>query len=101
VAVSAGKSMMGHLLAAAAGVAFASTVLAVQRDVVPPTTNLSNPDPSCDLDLVRDRPRPMAVRAALSNAFAFGGQNSSVLVRKYDPRTYDVRTHDVPPRRSA
>jgi 3-oxoacyl-(acyl-carrier-protein) synthase len=55
----------------------------VQQDVVPPTTNLLHPDPACDLDVVRDVARPTRVRAAITNAFAFGGQNSCVAVRKW------------------
>jgi 3-oxoacyl-[acyl-carrier-protein] synthase II len=82
LAVSSVKPMMGHLLAAAAGVAFASTVLAVERDVVPPTMNLRDPDPACDLDHVPLEARRMRVRAALNNAFAFGGQNAVLVVRK-------------------
>jgi 3-oxoacyl-[acyl-carrier-protein] synthase II len=83
VAVSSSKSMMGHLLAAAAGVAFAGTVLAVRDDVVPPTTNVTQPDPACALDLVVGASRRTTVRAALTNGLAFGGQNSCVAVAKH------------------
>ena len=91
VAISSSKSMMGHLLSGAAGVAFATTVLAVERDVVPPTTNLHHPDPACvledeglaGLDFVPNAARETPVRAALVNAFAFGGQNACVALRKW------------------
>lgn len=85
VAVTSGKSTMGHLLAAAGAVAFAGAVLAVARDEVPPTANLvpEEVDPSCALDHVTGAPRRMPVRAALVNALAFGGHNATILLRKY------------------
>jgi 3-oxoacyl-[acyl-carrier-protein] synthase II len=91
VAVSSGKSMMGHLLSGAAGAAFTASVLACERDVVPPTTNLTDPDPDCTLadgafpglDFVAGAARRGPVRAVLNSAFAFGGQNSVVAVRKW------------------
>jgi 3-oxoacyl-[acyl-carrier-protein] synthase II len=84
LAVSALKGGLGHLLSGAGGVAFACTALAVARDMVPPTANLTEPDASCDLDFVPGRGRAQRVRAAINNAFAFGGQNSTIVLRKYD-----------------
>jgi 3-oxoacyl-[acyl-carrier-protein] synthase II len=85
LAVSSLKSMMGHLLAAAGATTCAATALAVERDVIPPTTNLDDPDPACALDHVRGTARRATVRAAMTNAFAFGGHNASVVVRKVRP----------------
>jgi len=83
LAVSALKGGLGHLLSGAGGVAFVCTALAVQRGQVPPTVNLTEPDPACDLDLVPGRGRRQRVRAGLNNAFAFGGQNSCVALRAF------------------
>lgn len=85
VAVSSGKGALGHLLSAAAGVAFCCCVLAVRDGAVPPTANLSEPDRACDLDLVPDPGRRRPVGAALNNSFAFGGQNACLVVRRYEP----------------
>jgi 3-oxoacyl-[acyl-carrier-protein] synthase II len=83
LAVPGLKSMLGHLLAASAAVAFASSVLSVERDVVPPTSTLREPDPACDLDHVPGKAQRRTVRAAVVNAFAFGGSNACVAVRKW------------------
>ncbi len=77
------KSMLGHMLSASAAVAFASTVLSVERDLVPPTATLREPDPLCDLDHVAGVGRRLEVRAALVNAFAFGGNNAVLALRKW------------------
>ena len=82
VAVSSGKSVMGHLLAAAGAVSFASAVLSIARDVVPPTANLDDVDPACTLDHVVGGPRRMRVGGALVNALAFGGHNATIALRK-------------------
>ena len=79
IAVSASKSLVGHLLGAAAALAAVTCVLAIRDDVVPPTINLDDPDPDCDLDYVPHTARQMPVRAAIANGFGFGGQNASVL----------------------
>jgi 3-oxoacyl-[acyl-carrier-protein] synthase II len=84
LAVSSTKSMTGHLLGAAGGVEAAFTALTIARGVMPPTINLENPDPDCDLDYVPNQARPGVVRAALSNSFGFGGTNAAVLFRKYE-----------------
>lgn len=81
LAISATKSQLGHLLGAASAVALAATVLAMQHGLVPPTINLDNPDPDCDLDYVPHAARPLEIRAAVSNACGFGGQNSVVVIR--------------------
>lgn len=83
IPVSSSKSMIGHLLAAAGGPEFIYTVLSVSRDEIHPTINLANPDPKCDLDYVPNVKRSKPVRAALSNSFGFGGQNASIVVKKY------------------
>lgn len=80
--MSSTKSMTGHMLGAAGGVEAVATVLAVARDLVPPTINLDNPDPGIDLDCVPHQARPATVRAALSNSFGFGGTNASLIFRK-------------------
>ena len=79
VAISSSKSMIGHLLGAAGAVEGIFTVLAVAKNIAPPTINLDNPDPECDLDYVPHKPRAMPIRAALSNSFGFGGTNGSLI----------------------
>jgi 3-oxoacyl-[acyl-carrier-protein] synthase II len=71
--------MTGHLLGAAGGVEAVFTVLALQEQIAPPTANLFNQDPACDLDYVPNEARRMPMRAALSNSFGFGGTNGSLL----------------------
>jgi 3-oxoacyl-[acyl-carrier-protein] synthase II len=83
VSISSSKSMIGHLMAAAGGPEFIYTVLSVKRDKIHPTINLRNPDPKCDLDYVPNRKKEKHIRAALSNSFGFGGQNATVVVKKY------------------
>ncbi|MEZ0093517.1 beta-ketoacyl synthase [Streptacidiphilus sp. EB129] len=78
-AVSSTKGATGHLLGAAGAVEAVACVLAVARGAVPPTVNLEQPDPACALDHVRGSARLLTVRAALSNSFAFGGHNVSLL----------------------
>jgi 3-oxoacyl-[acyl-carrier-protein] synthase II len=80
--VSSTKSVTGHLLGAAGGVEAIFSVLAVHEGVVPATINLDNPDEGCDLDYVPKTSRRVAVRAALSNSFGFGGTNAALLFRK-------------------
>jgi 3-oxoacyl-[acyl-carrier-protein] synthase II len=75
------KSMTGHLLGAAGGLEAVITALTLARGVVPPTINLENPDPQCDLDFVPHRARALHARAALSNSFGFGGHNVALLMK--------------------
>jgi len=83
VAVSSTKSMHGHLLGAAGAIEGIAAVLAVARDIVPPTINLEHPDPACRLDYVPNVARKMTVRAAMSNAFGFGGHNTVLVFGKH------------------
>jgi len=84
LAISSTKSMTGHLLGAAAGIEAVFTVLAIRDQVAPPTANLVDIDPQCDLDFVPRVARPMPIRAALSNSFGFGGTNATIALRKVD-----------------
>jgi 3-oxoacyl-[acyl-carrier-protein] synthase II len=84
VAISANKSMIGHLLGAAGAISAVACVLAIRDGVVPPTINLDHPDPECDLDYVPHVARRMPVRAAMVNGFGFGGQNASTIFRRVE-----------------
>ncbi|MDQ0215671.1 3-oxoacyl-[acyl-carrier-protein] synthase II [Oikeobacillus pervagus] len=84
LAVSSTKSMTGHLLGAAGGLEAIFSVLAIQNNIIPPTINLQNPDPDCDLDYVANKAREQQVRIAMSNSLGFGGHNATVVFRKYD-----------------
>jgi len=82
LAVSSTKSMTGHLLGAAGGIEAVFSVLAIRDQVAPPTINLHNQDPLCDLDYVPNTARQMKIDVALSNSFGFGGTNGSLVFRK-------------------
>jgi 3-oxoacyl-[acyl-carrier-protein] synthase II len=82
LAVNSTKSMTGHLLGAAGGVEAIFTTLAIHHQVSPPTTNLLDPDPQCDLDYVPNTARDMKIDVALSNSFGFGGTNGTLVFRK-------------------
>ncbi len=75
--------MMGHLIAAAGSVEAIVCLLAIRDGVMPPTINLDNPDPECDLDYIPHEPREKAVDVALSNSFGFGGQNITLILRRF------------------
>lgn len=83
LAISSTKSMTGHLIGAAGGLEFIISVLVVENDVVPPTINLENPDPECDLDYVPNQARQIKVNAAISNSLGFGGHNATLAVKKF------------------
>jgi 3-oxoacyl-[acyl-carrier-protein] synthase II len=83
VAVSSTKSMTGHLLGAAGGVEAIVAVLSIDNNIIPPTINLDNPDPECDLDYVPLQARKMTVNYALTNSFGFGGTNACLLFKKF------------------
>src|SRR5436190_184347 len=82
IAVSSTKSMIGHLLGAAGGVEAIFSVLAIRDQVAPPTANLFNQDPACDLDYVPNAARRMPLRTALSNSFGFGGTNGTLIFKR-------------------
>ena len=83
IAISSTKSMTGHLLGAAGGVEAAVCALAIRHGIVPPTLNLENPDPDCDLDYVPNQARKMTVNVAISNNLGFGGHNASLVFKAF------------------
>jgi 3-oxoacyl-[acyl-carrier-protein] synthase II len=84
VAISSTKSMTGHLLGAAGGIEAVIVTLSIYKYIIPPTINLDNPDPECDLDYVPYTSRKMAVNYALTNSFGFGGTNACLLFKKFE-----------------
>ena len=83
LAVSSTKSMTGHLLGAAGAIEAIATVLALQTGILPPTMNLENPDPECDLDFIPNKPREQQVDIAVSNSFGFGGHNATLVFKRW------------------
>ncbi|MEM9447217.1 MAG: beta-ketoacyl-ACP synthase II [Cyanobacteria bacterium P01_E01_bin.6] len=83
LAVSSTKSMTGHLLGGSGGIEAVATVMAIANDQVPPTINLENPDPACDLDYIPNVSRELTVNVGLSNSFGFGGHNVTLAFQKY------------------
>ena len=84
LAVSSTKSMIGHMLGGAGGVESVFLALTLYHQVMPPTINLDNPDPDCDLDYVANQAREGRIRAALSNSFGFGGTNAVILMKRFE-----------------
>lgn len=84
LAVSSTKSMTGHLLGATGGVEAIATAFALRDQILPPTINLENPDPECDLDYVPNEARKAKVNVALSNTFGFGGHNATIILTRYE-----------------
>lgn len=84
LAVSSTKSMTGHTLGAAGSIEAIFTILSIYHGVVPPTINLENPDPACDLDYVPNQARKMDIRYALTNSFGFGGTNATLIFKKFE-----------------
>jgi 3-oxoacyl-[acyl-carrier-protein] synthase II len=84
IPISASKSMLGHLLGAAGSIEAVVTVLAMNKGIIPPTINLTNPDPECDLDYVPNKARSARIKIAESNSFGFGGHNSVLIFREFE-----------------
>ena len=83
IPTSSTKSMLGHLIGAAGAIEAAISIMAIQNGLIPPTINLTHPDPECDLDYVPGATRQVKITTALSNAFGFGGHNSALIFRRY------------------
>ncbi len=84
LSVSSTKGAIGHLMGASGGVEMVAVVMAINHNLAPPTINLDNPDPECDLDYVPNQPKDMKIDVALSNSFGFGGHNACVCVRRFN-----------------
>ncbi|MGG0726658.1 beta-ketoacyl-ACP synthase II [Bacillus paramycoides] len=84
IPVTANKSMLGHMLGAAGGVEAIALAMSLKEGIIPPTINLGNPDPLCDLDYVPSIARQAKINTGLSNSFGFGGHNAAIVLRKYE-----------------
>ncbi|MCI5135736.1 MAG: beta-ketoacyl-[acyl-carrier-protein] synthase II [Candidatus Electrothrix sp. AW2] len=84
LAISSTKSMTGHMLGGAGGIEAAFTALTLRHQCIPPTVNLENPDPNCDLDYVPNTARETRIRTAMSNSFGFGGTNGVIIMKQFN-----------------
>ena len=84
VPASSVKSMLGHLIGAAGAAELITSVLTIRDNIVPPTTNLNDPDPELDLDYVPNKPRKMQVNTVMKESFGFGGQNNVVIIKRFE-----------------
>ncbi|MEM9410867.1 MAG: beta-ketoacyl-ACP synthase II [Planctomycetota bacterium] len=84
VSISSTKSQVGHSLGASGGVELIFAIKAIQNNLIPPTINLENPDPDCDLDYTPNQPRERETKIAMSNSFGFGGHNASIVVKQFE-----------------
>jgi len=84
LAISSTKSMTGHMLGGAGGIESVFMALSIKNQIIPPTINLENPDPECDLDYVPNTARETPIRAAISNSFGFGGTNAVLVMKKFE-----------------
>ncbi|MEP9410477.1 MAG: beta-ketoacyl-ACP synthase II [Candidatus Brocadia sp.] len=84
IPISSTKSMTGHLMGAASAVELITCILAIKNGMLPPTINLEHPDPECDLDYIANRARKKEITTALSNSFGFGGNNSTIVIKKFN-----------------
>ena len=87
LAISSTKSVHAHLLGAAGAMEAAASIMAIDRGVAPPTINLEDQDPQCDLDYVANKPRRRDIGVAISNSFGFGGHNATLVLRRVDGST--------------
>jgi 3-oxoacyl-[acyl-carrier-protein] synthase II len=85
IPMSSNKSMVGHMLGAAGAISTIVGILSINEGILLPTINLEHPDPECDLDYVPNQPRPARVDTAIANAFGFGGQNATIVLRRAEP----------------
>ncbi|RBN36494.1 beta-ketoacyl-[acyl-carrier-protein] synthase II, partial [Priestia megaterium] len=82
--ITANKSMIGHMLGAAGGVEAIALAMSLKEGIIPPTINLENPDPLCDLDYVPGIARQVKINTGVSNSFGFGGHNAAIVLKKYE-----------------